>query len=512
MSNTRENNKRIAKNTFLLYFRMLFMMAVSLYTSRVVLNTLGVEDFGIYNVVGGVVAMFGFLNSAMATGTQRYLTFELGKGDFPQLQKVFNTSISIHALISVLILILAETLGLWFLYHKMIIPVDRVEAALWVYQLSVLSSIVMIMSVPYNAAIIARERMSAFAYISLLEVVLKLLIVYLLQVGDFDKLKLYAVLIFMVQLLIRFIYGSYCARHFSETRFLRIWDAGLFKEMLGFAGWNLWGNCAAIAFTQGLNILLNMFFGPVVNAARAVAVQVQGTVAQFSNNFQTALNPQITKSYAKQDYVYMHDLIFRSSRFTFFLLFFLSLPVLLETEMILTIWLKTVPDYTVSFLRVMLCVTIVDAVANPLMVSASATGRVRFYQSVIGGILLSILPVSYLALRLGGDPVSVFVVHLCVCVIAFIVRLFIVRPMIQLSLRTYFREVIIRCVKVAFAAVVGPSVLYLWMPGTILSFFIICVVCVLSVTFSIYGLGLNTSEKLFVRGRIIAAYSRMRKG
>lgn len=292
--NATENNKRIAKNTLLLYFRMLFTMAVSLYTSRVVLNTLGVEDFGIYNVVGGVVAMFGFLNSAMSSSTQRYITFELGKNDFEQLKKVFNTSVSIHAFISVVILILAETIGLWFLYNKMTIPIERMDAALWVYQGAIASTIVLIMSVPYNATIIAHEKMSAFAYISVLEVVLKLLIVYLLLIGDFDKLKLYAVLMFSIQLIIRLIYGRYCKKHFSETKFQWTKDWKLFKEMLGFAGWNLWGNCAGIAFTQGVNILLNMFFGPAVNAARGIAVQVQNAVNQFSFNFQTALNPHTT--------------------------------------------------------------------------------------------------------------------------------------------------------------------------------------------------------------------------
>lgn len=259
MPSTSANNRRIAKNTLLLYIRMFLTMAVTLYTSRVVLNTLGIEDFGIYNVVGGVVSIFGFINAAMAVATQRYLTFELGRNDFNQLQKVFNTSLYIHALISVLLVVLAETVGLWFLYNKMTIPLCRFDAALWVFQFSVLSSVVMIMSVPYNATIIAHEKMSAFAYISVLEVVLKLLIVFLLQLGDFDKLKLYAVLIFVVQFCIRLVYGVYCGHHFPETKFRKVWDSNLFREMSSFAGWNLWGHCAAIAFTQGVNIMLNLF-------------------------------------------------------------------------------------------------------------------------------------------------------------------------------------------------------------------------------------------------------------
>ena len=508
MSVTAENNKRIAKNTLLLYFRMLFMMGVSLYTSRVVLNTLGVEDFGIYNVVGGVVTLFSFINAAMSSSTQRYLTFELGKGDLGALKKVFSTSILIHALISLLIVILAETVGIWFFYNYMVIPAERVSAAFLTYQMSVLSMVVMIMSTPYNASIVAHEKMSAFAYISVLEVSLKLLIVYLLQIGHFDRLKLYAILVFTVQLVIRFIYGSYCNRHFSETKFTFIKDRLLFREMLGFAGWNLWGNVAGIAFTQGLNLLLNVFFGPVVNAARGVAVQVQSAVTQFSQNFQMALNPQITKAYATHDYSYMHSLVFKSSKFTFFLLFFLSLPLLIETETILTLWLKVVPDYTVVFLRLMLCVTVIDAVANPLMISAAATGRVRRYQSVVGGILLAILPISYIVLKSGGAPASVFIVHLCVCLVAFVVRLFIVRPIIRLSLKDYFQQVILRCLVVLPVAVVIPFFLRLCLSQTITSFLLVCLSCGFSVVLSCYMLGLTAAERQFLKNKVAEILSK----
>ena len=354
-------NKRIAKNALLLYFRMLFMMLVSLYTSRVVLATLGVEDFGIYNVVGGVITMFSFFNGAMSSSTQRYITFELGRGDFDQLQKVFQTSVNIHLLVALLILFLGETIGLWFFYEKMVIPASRMTAAFWVYQFSIITMMVMIVSVPYNAAIIAHEKMSIFAYISILEVLLKLGIVYLLYLTRSDKLIMYAALLCATQLLIRIVYGHYCSCHFKEVRYYWGWDLKLFKEMLYFGGWNLWGGFATVLFSQGINILLNMFFGPFVNAARGIAVQVQGAVTQFSTNFQTALNPQITKSYALGDFTYMHSLIFRSSKFTFLLLAVISFPILLETEMILQLWLNMVPAYTVVFVRLMLCITIIDA-------------------------------------------------------------------------------------------------------------------------------------------------------
>ena len=324
MADTSTNNKRIAKNTLMLYVRMLFSMIVSLFTSRVVLQTLGVEDYGIFNVVGGVITMFTFINAAMVSSTQRYLNFELAKGNSQRLRSVFNTSLQIHGLIAIAIIVLGETLGLWFVLNKLVIPESRMTAALWVYQCSILACSVNIMSAPYNADIIAHEEMSAFAYISILEVSLKLLIVYLLVVSPIDKLIAYAILTLSVQLLIRFIYSHYCHKHFEESYIEFNVNKVLFKEMSGFAGWSFFGNLAAILYTQGLNMMLNIFFGPVVNAARGIAVQVQSAVQQFVSGFQTALNPQITKNYAVGDLEQMHNLMFRL--FSFAVLFISSSP------------------------------------------------------------------------------------------------------------------------------------------------------------------------------------------
>lgn len=512
MSITAEKNKRIAKNTLLLYVRMFLTMIVSLYTSRVILAVLGVEDFGIYNAVGGIVAMFGFINSSMAVSTQRYLTFELGRGDIETLNHIFSSSLIIHGLLSLLIILLSETIGLWFLYAKMIIPIERMDAAFVVYQFSILTTVISIMSVPYNAILIAYERMSAFAYISVIEVILKLLIVYLLQIGEFDKLKLYAVLMFIVQLCIRLVYGFYCGRYFKkEVKFRFLLDKKLFQDMLSFAGWNLWGSCASIAFTHGINILLNMFFGPVVNAARGIAVQVQFAVGAFSTNFQNALNPQITKSYAVGDFTYMHSLMYRSSKFTFFLLLFLTLPIFIETKIILAFWLNTVPDYTVAFVRLLLCITILDAVANPLMVSAAATGKVRRYQSVVGAILLSILPISYFILKLGGNPVSVFVVHLCICMLAFVVRLYIVHNLVEFVMFDYVRKVIFRCLSVGVMSVILPILLNNILPATLFSFIGVCIACLISVSFCTFRWGLSVMERQFIVNKILKYISEKRK-
>ena len=464
MSNSIENNKRIAKNTLLLYFRMFFMMIVSLYTSRIVLSTLGIEDFGIYNVVGGVVSMFSFLNGAMATSTQRYLTFELGKeGNVDQMRKVFNASIIIHALISIFILILAETVGMWFIYSYMTIPDSRMDAALWVYQFSILSMIVLVMSVPYNACIIAHERMKVFAYISVLEVILKLLIVYILVLGDIDKLKLYAVLIFCVQLLIRFIYSNYCRRHFKETLFQLALNKKLLKEMTGFAGWNLVGSISFLGVVQGLNILLNIFFGPAVNAARGIAVQVQGTISNFSTNFQTALNPQIIKSYANKDLGYMHQLIFKSAKYSFLLLFFVSLPLMIEMQQILGWWLKVVPEHTVSFTRLVLISTMIDCMANSLIISAQATGKIRMYQICVGGILLLIVPLSYICLLFISAPEIVFIVNILVSLCAQIVRLYLLKNLIILNMYDYFKEVILKIIGVMSLSVILPLFVYFFL-------------------------------------------------
>lgn len=508
MTDTAQNNKRIAKNTLLLYVRTFFVMLVSLYTSRVVLNVLGVEDYGIYNVVGGVVAMFGFINSSMASATQRYITFALGRGDKDNLQKVFSTSLQIHALISVLIVILGETVGLWFMYEKMQIPADRMDAAFWVLQCSIVSTVIMILSVPYNADIIAHEKMSAFAYISVLEVLLKLAVVYALLISPCDKLIFYAILILAVQLLIRFCYSIYCNKHFEESKYRKVWDKALFKEMTGFAGWSLFGNLSGVLFGQGLNMLLNVFFGPVVNAARAVAVQVQSAIQQFVGNFQMALNPQITKTYAQGEMNEMHKLMFRSARFSFYLIFLISLPVLLETEFILRVWLKTVPENTVVFLRIMICTSLIYSLANPLMIANQATGKVRKYQTVCGSILLLILPVSYVCLKLGLPAYSVFIVHFVMESVTQIARMIMLRPLIGIRVKDYFRNIYARVFLVVVLSVILPLSVYENMNDTVLRFFTVCVICMLSVSLVTYTIGLSENERAFVRSKVNGVYNR----
>jgi len=501
MQNT-ENNKRIAKNAAMLYFRMLFTMAVSLYTSRIVLNTLGVENFGIYNVVGGIVVMFSFLSSAMSSGTQRFLSFELGKKNFAQLGKVFSMSINIHATIALIIFLLAETIGLWFLNTHLIIPDERMEAANWVYQFTILSFMLTVVIVPYNASIIAHERMNVYAYVSIVEVVLKLLIVFILQWLGYDKLKLYAVLVFGVSILISSIYGIYSRSNFTECKYHFSWDKTLYKTLISYAGWNLWGNAAAVTFNQGINILLNVFFGPVINAARGIAYQVNAAINGFVSNFQMAINPQIVKSYATGDRNYMHNLIYQGSKYSFFLLLFFSLPILFETETILRWWLKIVPDYTALFCRLVLINTLIDCISGPLMTAAQATGKIKIYQSVIGGLLLSILPISYLFLKLGFPPQTTLFVSISVSIVALFARLWIISPLVNLSILAFTRRVLFRVLAVTVFSLILPLIVKFSIDQELIRFFAVSLVSVLSVTASIYWVGLRQNEQQFIKEKL----------
>ena len=499
---TTSNNALIAKNTIFLYIRMVILMGVTLYTSRVVLSTLGIEDYGIYNVVGGFISMFAFLNGAMNNCTQRYITYALGKGDEFELKKVFSNSIITHFIIAIAIVLLSETIGLWFVIEKLVIPGNRFVAAMVVYQCSILSTFFVIMGFPFNADIIAHEKMSAFAYISIYEAIAKLLIVYLLIIGNVDKLILYSVLLLIIQVTVISIYVYYCKKRFVEATLKWNLDKKLLKEMVSFTSWNLWGGLAAALFGQGINILLNLFFGPVINAARGIAVQVQSAVQQFSSNFQIALNPQIIKNYANSDLDTMHSLIYRSSRFTFYLMLLIILPVIIEIDMILSFWLNEVPHNTSIFVSFMLLIAMVDAVSNPLMVSAAATGRVKVYQSVIGGLLLLIVPISYVVLKFGGAPYTVFMVHFFVAIFAFVARLFIIRPLIRLSIYSYLKNVLYPCILVLIPSVLSTIVLKSILPNNAISTIIVVFAsCVFVLIYSFF-LGSTQGEKAFIIDKI----------
>lgn len=511
MSDISDNNKRIAKNTLLLYFRMLLTMAISLYTSRVVLHVLGVEDFGIYNVVGGVVAMFSVISGSLSAAISRFITYELGKGDKEKLVRIFSSSVTIQLGLGLVIIILAEVIGVWFLNEKMSIPENRMYAANWVFQLSILTFVINLISVPYNAAIIAHEKMSAFAYISILEVVAKLIIVYMLLLSPIDKLIFYAILMASVALIIRFVYGFYCKRNFEECTYHFILDKELLKKMFGFAGWNFIGASSAVLRDQGGNIVINLFCGPAVNAARGIAYQVNNAISGFVNNFMTALNPQITKSYAAGEKEYMMTLIYQGARLSFYILLILSLPVIVNAHYILTLWLKIVPEHTTLFVQLVLIFAMSESISNPLITAMLATGKIRNYQIIVGGLQMMNLPISYVLLRYGCIPETVLIVAICISQCCLAARLYMLRGMIGLSVREYLSKVYFNVLAVTVLSAVIPCILSYYLSETLLNFIIICVVSVICTFTVIYFVGCNRKERQFILSKVTAIKDKLRR-
>lgn len=502
MSNTTENNKRIAKNTLLLYFRMLFLMAVSLYTSRVVLNALGVEDFGIYNVVGGVVAMFSVLSGSLSAAISRFITYELGKGNQENLNKIFSSAVTIQLGLAGIIILLAETIGIWFLNVQMNIPEVRMEAANWVFQFSILTFAINLISVPYNASIIAHEKMSAFAYISILEAVGKLFIAYLITIAPMDRLIFYAILMCVVALIVRFTYGNYCKRHFCEWTYHFIWDKQLLKSMFSFAGWNFIGASSAVLRDQGGNVVINLFCGPAVNAARGIAFQVNNAVNQFVVNFMTALNPQITKSYAAGDRGYMMTLIFQGARLSFYMLLLLSLPILVNTHYMLALWLKIVPEHAVLFVQLILIFALSESISQPLITAMLATGKIRNYQIIVGGLQMMNLPISYILLRLGYFPEIVIVIAICISQCCLAARLILLRGMIGLSITKYLKNVYLNIIIVSIIAVILPLISAYYIKESFINFILISLIAVICTLSSIYFIGCNNQEREFIHQKL----------
>ena len=498
MSQTSQNNKRIAKNTLLLYVRMFVIMAITLFTSRVVLTTLGVVDFGIYNVVGGVVAMMGILNGAMSVSTQRYLTFELGRKDALRLKQVFSMCFTIFVILAFIAIFLAETIGLWFLNTQMMIPDDRMAAANWVYQFSILACVSSLMVIPYNATIIAHERMNVYAYVGILEVVLKLAIVYLLLVIPADRLACYGLLVFLSQSIVTCTYILYCIKHFKESHYKFYWERTLFTELISYSGWNLFGSISSLVKGQGLNILLSMFFTPAVNAARGIAYQINAAITQFFTNFYTAVRPQITKYYAQGDMAEMTKLVFRSSKMSFYLILLVSMPIIIETPYIVNLWLGQLPEYVVPFTRLIIAISAIDSMATPLMTAAHATGNIRLYQSSVGTMTMLNIPISYLFLKWGFSPMVVFYVSLSISIVCLFMRLWIVRKLMEFPVKEYIIKVFGSSLLVCAIALVIPLLAYIHMPEDIYSVLLICILCIVSSIGTIYCIGLNAQERQFV--------------
>lgn len=503
MTEIATNNKRILTNTIILYFRMFLVMAISLFTSRIILKNLDVEDFGIYNVVGSVVAMMAIVNSSMGVATQRYITFALGKRDFEQLKQVFNTSILIYALLSVLLICLSETIGLWWVNNKLVIPEERIEAANWVYQYTILSCCLTLFINPFNATIIAYEKMDYYAYLSIAEAILKLSVAYIIAIIPYDKLNTYGFLTLIVHFIVLGMYFVYCHRHFSECRFKYYRNNPLFKELLSYSGWNMFAAFSVVAKGQGLNMMLNAFFGPTVNAARGIAYQINGVTGQFFTNFYTAVKPQITKYYAQGKHDDMFKLIFMSARMSFFLILFISLPIMIESHEIIKIWLNKDMDYVVTFTRIIILISAIDAMATPLMTLMHAIGRIKLYQLVISIATILILPISYICLKyFNCNPTTAFIVSLCISIFCMFARLWLVNRYIDFPIKRYIISVYARCSLVAILSGIIPTIIYIQLPGSVQRLCLICVVSIISSATAIMTIGMNKNEREFVYKKI----------
>jgi O-antigen/teichoic acid export membrane protein len=492
------NSKLIAKNTLFLYLRMFFTLGATLITSRVLLNILGVEDFGIYSLLGGIVLLFSFLNSAMSSATQRFLAFDIGKNEIAQLKKTFNATLNIHFIIAFIFLLLAETIGLWFINNKLNISTIDLSTVNLVYQFSVFTTIVGIIQVPYDAIIVAKEKMNIYAYMGIIEVFFKLTIVYLLYCHKGNKLTFYAFLLFLVAFISSLIRKLYCKYFFKETKYEFYYQKELYQKLLYFSGWSLFGNIAGVAREQGSNILLNIFFGTILNATYGITMQVQSAVQIFVYNFQIAVNPQIFKQYALGNFEKSISLIFQSSKFSFYLMLLISCPIIVNIDYILKTWLVNPPIYTSDFIKLSLISVLIDSISGPLVTGALATGKIKWYQISIGLLIFITLPVSYLILKHYNSPLIVFFVVIIINILALIFRVIFLKFIMGIEIINFFREVIIKIFFITLIIFVISKVLILNLESPFHTFFIkSCIITVVNL-FSIYFVGLNLNEKNFI--------------
>jgi len=507
---TFERNKgKIAKNTLMLYCRMILTMVVSLYTSRVVLNALGVTDYGVYNVVGGVVTMLSFFNSSIVSSTQRFLNVGMADNSEYSLTTIFSSSVNVHLIIGVVTVLLLETVGLWFVANKLVIPASQHTAAMWVYQCSIFSFFISIISAPYNAVIIAYERMSAFAILSIVEVILKLGVAFAIMYYAGSRLMLYAALLLCTTLIMRAFYGLYCSKSFKDIRFKIEWRPKLIKKMMSFSGWMIFGCVSDLLATQGVNMMINMFFGPIFNAARAIAVQVQGAVAQFSANFIISVNPQIVKSYASKDYIYAYNLTFTASKVSFFLMMLIIIPLLIRSEQILTLWLTTVPQYTLVFLNIILIEYLIRSSYTPLAQINQAGGNIKAYQLSIAGLFLLNFIVSYILFKVGFPVYSTFIVSAIIAILGLIVRLIVLTVQQQFPTGRYLKDVSFPITIVALVSFVISYVINENLSADIGGMVLAIIISIGISSSLIWLIGLNKAEKQFIINKVTSLRHKM---
>jgi len=492
------DNRRIAKNTGLLYIRQLLTLALSLYTSRITLQVLGETDYGIYATVAGFTALLSSLTTSLASGTQRFITFELGREDMDKLNRVYCTAINIHIILSAILVLLGETLGAWFIFNKMTVPQDRLMVAFWVFQLSLFNTVLTLINAPNNAEIIAHEDMGTWAFVSIIESVLRCVCVIALFHISWDKLLMYGFFLFAIQFLIRTLCVVWCRRKYSEVNYHLVWDKTLLFSMLSVTGWTGLNNLAVTGFIQGVNLLLNVFFGPVLNAAYSVAMQAYSGIRQFCSSFQLASNPRIVKLYSTGELEKMQNLLVSVCKLSFFLIYCLALPFIVNSNYVLHLWLSDVPSHTESFFVLLLLYAFIDVLAYPLDIAAQATGKLKQYSIAVSTTTLSILVLSYIAFVMKAFTEIIYMIAIVISWVCLTIRLFFLNRLIGLNIRSFIKDVIFRILFVGLASSIVPICLRYFMPDGFKSFVVLSTISILSSIFAIYSLGLTSAERLFV--------------
>lgn len=503
------NNTRIAKNTILLYLRTIFVMLISFYTSRVILRILGVDDFGIYQVVGGMVAIFSIISGSLSLSTSRYITFEIGTGNKERLRQVFSTSIIIQIVLAIIILLISEYPALWFVENKMNLPHDQITVTKWVFQFSLISFCINLVTIPYNACIIAHERMKAFAYISITEAAMKLGVCYLILVSPFGKLITYAALMMLTAIIIRIIYSVYCSRNFTECRGKISFDKKLFKEMMSFSGWSFFSNSASVLNMQGVTMLMNVYFGLALNTARGLATQIENSVLQFVNNFTTAVNPQITKSYASGEVQEMYKLVCRGAKFSSFAMFILAFPLIFEMKPVLRLWLGEIPDYTVIFSQLSLIMGVLDCMGSSGFTACMATGNLKKYAIVITSIGWSEFLGTWILYKYGAPAVSTYYLYIIVKIFINIARMYLLKTMVGLPIKMYLNNVFKPVILVAIISNILPFLIACCLEESVIRMLLTVTTAFISICLSVYYIGMTSSEQNILRLRIRSRINRI---